>query len=462
MEAAGEAHRQAAAAQGPLQHPDQIEVAEQAEAAGLGKAEAQALQPFTVGRALGPLLGDRRRWDHHVVAQVRTTDPAVAAALKGAIRHHGRRQGPLQVFGQPALVDAGIDVVPGQGLGAEGLQVGLAQGQGCRPFAQLMGPVAPPQAGRLDRPGPGGVGAIRRLKPGIKAGTGPPGGLDHRRQTPVAPADKVLHGREAHIAHVGFDAAQGPQGGPEQGLAPAKFGRADAVPLEGGVGLGREIADREIQLQTAQIGAIALQIAAGFGNAEHVGVGLTGQADHEIELDFAVAVLHRRANAAQQLPIGEPLVNDVAQALAAGLRRKGEAGLAGAAEDVGDVLVEAIHPLAGQGEGHVLVGEAIAQLHPDRRQGQVVGAAERKQGKVAVAGALHAGFDRLDHRLRLHIPGRASEHARLAEAAAAGAAAADLHGEPVVHRLDMGHQAHGVVGHGSGGAPQHPLRDPRP
>ena len=211
------------------------------------------------------------------------------------------------------------------------------------------------------------------------------------------------------------------------------------MPLEGGVGLGREVADREIQLQAAQIGAIALQIAAGFGDAQHVRIGLTGQADHEIELDLAVAVLHRRANAAQQLPIGKPLVDDVAQALAAGLRRKGEAGLAGAAKDVGDVLVEAVHPLAGQGERHVLIGKPIAQFHPHRRQGQVIGAAEREQGKVAVAGALHAGFDRLDHRLRLHIPGRAREHARLAEAAAAGAAAADLHREPVVHGFDMGH-----------------------
>ena len=77
-----------------------------------------------------------------------------------------------------------------------------------------MGPVATTQTGRLNRPGPGGVGAIRRLKPGIEAGASPPGGLDHRRQAPVAPADKILHRREPHIAHVGFDAAQGPQGGP--------------------------------------------------------------------------------------------------------------------------------------------------------------------------------------------------------------------------------------------------------
>ena len=99
VEATGETHGQAAAAQGPLQHPHQIEVTEQAQAAGLGKAEAQALQPLTVGGPLGPLLGDRRWRDHHVVAQVRATDPAVAAALEGAIGHHGRGQGPLQVFG---------------------------------------------------------------------------------------------------------------------------------------------------------------------------------------------------------------------------------------------------------------------------------------------------------------------------------------------------------------------------
>ena len=37
------------------------------------------------------------------------------------------------------------------------------------------------QSRRLDRAGPGGVAALGRLKPGIKASTGPPGRLKHRR-----------------------------------------------------------------------------------------------------------------------------------------------------------------------------------------------------------------------------------------------------------------------------------------
>ena len=165
-------------------------------------------------------------------------------------------------------------------------------------------------------------------------------------------------------------------------------------------------------------------------------------------------MLHGGADAAQQLGVGEALVHDVAQALAAGLRREGEPRLAGAAEHVGDVGVEAIDPLAGQGEGHVFVGEAVAQLHTHRRQGQIIAAAEREQREIAVTGALHARFDRLDHRLGLHIAGGSGEHAGLAEAAAAGAAAADLHGEAVVHRFDVRYQAHGVVGHRRGGAAQ--------
>ena len=298
------------------------------------------------------------------------------------------------------------------------------------------------------------MGALRRFEPGIEAGAGPPGGLDHRGQSPVAPSHEVLHGREAGIGHVDLDPPQPSQGAAQQLLAAPEFGGAHAVPLERGVGLGCEVADREVELQPAQIAALLLQGAAGFGNADHVGVGFTGQADHEIELHPPVAVLHGGADAAQQFGVGEALVHDVAQALAAGLRREGEPRLAGAAEHVGDVGVEAIDPLAGQGEGHVFVGEAVAQLHPHRWQGQVIAAAEREQREIAVAGALHAGFDRLDHRLGLHIAGGAGEHAGLAEAAAAGAAAADLHGEAVVHRFDVRHQPHGVVGHRRGGAAQ--------
>ena len=267
-------------------------------------------------------------------------------------------------------------MIPRQWLAAERLQIGGLHGLDGAPGPQLQLAVAAAQTGGLDRPGPGGVAALGRFKPGVQAGTGPPGGLDHRREAPVAAADEVFDGREPHIGEVGLEAAQLTQGAAQQLLAAAEFLRAHAVPLEGGVGLGREVGDGEVELQPAQIAALLLEGAAGVGNAEHVGVGFAGQADHEVELHLAIAALHGGADASQQLGVGETLVHDVAQALGAGLRRKGEATLAGTAQDVGDVAVETVDPLAGQGEAHVLIRQAVAQLHPHRRQGQVVGAAE--------------------------------------------------------------------------------------
>ena len=462
MKAAAETHRQLAAAQGPLQQAGQIEMAEQRQRTPLAEAEAQPLVPFT-GRAARRLRrGNRRGGHHHVVAELRPADAAAAAAIEGAVRHHHRGKGPLQVFGQPALVDAGIQVIPRQRLGAEGLQIGVAQGPGSGPVAHLQRPVAAAEPLGLNGTGPGGMGAVDRFKPGIHARSGPPGRLQHRRQAPVAPADEIFHRRKARIGDIALDALERAQLPAQQLLAPPELRRGNAVPLERRVGLGREVADREVQLQPPQVAALLLQGAAGVGDADHIGVGFTGQADHEIELHLAVAVLHGGADAPQQLRVGQPLVDDVAQALGAGFRGEGEARLAVAAKDVGDVLVEAIHPLAGQREAHVVLGEAVAQLHPHRRQGEVIGAAERQQREIAVAGAGHPLLHRLDHRLWLHIAGRAGEHAGLAETAAPGAAAADLDREPVMDGFDVGDQTHAVVGHGGGHPPQHARRQFRP
>ena len=351
-------------------------------------------------------------------------------------------------------------MVPGQGLSAEGRQITGVHALGGAPLPHLKLAVAPAQIGRLNRIGPGLIGAIRRFKPGIQPGPGAPGRLNHGREAPVPPPDKVLHRRETHIGEIRLQPAQLAQGLPQELLPANKFSRADAVPLEGGVGLGGEIADGEVELQPPQITALLLQGAAGLSNAQDVGIGLPRQANHEIELDLAIAALHGGTDPPQQLGVGQALVDDVPQALGAGLGRKGQARLAGPAQDVGDVLVEAVDPLTGQGQGDVLIGEAVAQLHPHRRQGQVVRAAQGQQGEIGIARALHACFDGLHHGLWFHVPGRTGEHPWLAEAAAAGAASANLHGEAVVNRLDMGHQTHGVVGHGRRGAAHHPLGDP--
>jgi len=102
-----------AAAQGPLQHAQGVEVADQGQGAGLTELEAQALDALRGGRFLGQARGNGRRRDGDVVAQVWTTDTAVAASLKGAVRHGGRLQGAAEVFGEPALAEARIDVIPG-------------------------------------------------------------------------------------------------------------------------------------------------------------------------------------------------------------------------------------------------------------------------------------------------------------------------------------------------------------
>ena len=388
------------------------------------------------------------------MAQLWPANPAATAAFKGAVRHHRCSQGPLQIVRQPTLVDAGIDVIPWQGLAAKGLQITAGKSFRRSPGAHFHGPIPAAQACRLDGPCPGPIGAIGRLKPGIQASTGPPGRLNHRRQAPVPAPHKVFHRRKPYVGEVGLDPPQLAQGRAQQLLAPLEFRRADAVPLERRVGLGREIADREVELQPAQVAALALQGPAGVGNPEHVLVGFPRQTNHEIELHLAVAAFHRGANAPEQVPIGEALVDDVAEPLGASLRGEGESRLAGATQDVGDVGVEAINPLTGQGEAHVFVGEAVAELHTHRRQGQVIGAAQGEQRKIGIAGFGHALLHRLNHRFGLHIPGRAGEHARLAKAATPGAAPPDLNREPVVDRFDVGHQTHGVVGHWRGRAPQ--------
>ena len=97
------------------------------------------------------------------------------------------------------------------------------------------------------------MGALRRFEPGIEAGAGPPGGLDHRGQSPVAPSHEVLHGREAGIGHVDLDPPQPSQGAAQQLLAAPEFGGAHAVPLERCVRLGGEVADGEIEVLTALV-----------------------------------------------------------------------------------------------------------------------------------------------------------------------------------------------------------------
>ena len=98
-------------------------MANQSQGASFGKANAEPVDPVAGRGPLGKSRRNGRRRNHHVVAKLRAAHATAAAAFKGAIGHHRGGQGALQILGQPALIQAGIDVVPGQALVAKGLQV---------------------------------------------------------------------------------------------------------------------------------------------------------------------------------------------------------------------------------------------------------------------------------------------------------------------------------------------------
>ena len=78
----------------------------------------------------------------------------------------------------------------------------------------------------------------------------------------------------------------------------------------------------------------------------------------------------------------------------------------------------------------------------------MVGAGQRQQADLLEAGLADAVLDHVADGLDRALADRAGDHAGLAEAAAAGAAAEDLDGEPLVHGLGQRHQRLGRVGPG--------------
>ena len=169
------------------------------------------------------------------------------------------------------------------------------------------------------------MGAVKGFEPRIHPCPGTPGGLDHRCQAAIAAANEVLHGRKAHVGEVRPHSTQPLEGLTQQLLTPLKFLGGNAVPLKRCVGFRREVADGDVQVQPAEIAAALLEHPAGVGDSQHVGVHLTRESDHEVELHPAVSVLHGGADAMQQVLIREALVHDVSQPLGTRFRSKGQA-----------------------------------------------------------------------------------------------------------------------------------------
>ena len=71
------------------------------------------------------------------------------------------------------------------------------------------------------------------------------------------------------------------------------------MPLKRRMWLRGEVADRDIQVQLPKIPALLPQHLAGISNANYILIRFARQSNHEIELQLAIAVLHRRTNPLQ-------------------------------------------------------------------------------------------------------------------------------------------------------------------
>ena len=214
--------------------------------------------------------------------------------------------------------------------------------------------------------------------------------------------------------------------------------------------LGHEAADRD--------GAADVLLPAGLpagldhldgevGDLQHVLVGLGGQPAHEVELHLAPAVGVRRRHRADEVLLGHRLVDHPADALAAALGGEGQAAAPSVAGQlVGQRDVEGVDAGARQAQADLGVLVAVGELLGQLADLGVVGAGQAEEADLLVAGRLEPLVDHRADAGDRPLPHRAGDHAGLAEAAAAGAAAEDLDAHPLVDALGQRHQRRLRVG----------------
>ena len=222
-------------------------------------------------------------------------------------------------------------------------------------------------------------------------------------------------------------------------------------PLERRVGLGDEPADRHRAADVVLAGDLAAlgdHVHRHVGDLEDVLVRLGRQAAHEVQLHLAPAVAVRGGDGPDQVLLRDHLVDDLAHALGAALGREGQAGAAAVAGQlVRQVDVEGVH--AGRGEGQadlvllVPVREALGDV-ADLASGRRRTGDSRPTSSKPVAFRPFSTISPMP--VMRALAHRAGDHARLAEAAAARAAAEDLHRHALVDRL--GERDQGLLGVG--------------
>src|SRR5262249_27923735 len=242
---------------------------------------------------------------------------AVGAALDGAVGGQATLDRSRQVLLQEARAHPGVQVIPGEDL-AE------------RP--------APEVERRIEALGGEGVapdGELATIQAAVEAGAGALCASDDAGEPPVAACEHALQPRQLAVVPSELETATRELAA-EQRLA--RLGLLDVElrgPLERSVRLRRERGDARGDDEPTARGA--LHASRQLGHPAHVLDRLAREADHEVQLERAPPEVREEPRRVEQLLLPVLLLDDVAQALRAGLRREREAGL----PDTPDLLEDA-------------------------------------------------------------------------------------------------------------------------
>src|SRR5689334_12865050 len=362
------------------------------------------------------------------------TDPAFITRRPATIFHLARalgRDGILPVLPQPVAVKARIQVIPREHLAV----VTFARSIPCK-IHRLPGQ-------RLVR---ASLPALERevLAPAVEPRAIAPCRQDHGAHPAVAAGQQPLDqaGLPVVVAvpdRLAVAAVRAQRAAERVQPCVHDLRRALSRPLEGRVRLGHEPADRHRAPDIAPPGCLPPgrdDLARQLRDRHHVGVGLGRQAAHEVQLHLAPAAGVGGGDGPDQVLFGDHLVDHLAHPLRTALGSERQPGPAPVtAQLVGQRDVESVHPGGGQRQPDVGPLVAVGQVDGDLVDLAVVGAGQREQPDLAEPAGRHALGDHRADRADGPLAHRPGDHPGLAEPAAAGAAAEDLHAVPLVYGL---------------------------
>ena len=251
---------------------------------------------------------------------------AAVRAFFAAVRRRLRRVGALAFLDEERLLDSVVEVVPRQHLVEATLPVCVERGVDFEVGEDLHPRVE-----------------VKAVRPAVEAQAAAVRLEQDRVELPVAARKHGLEEARLRAVVVDGQLARGHRGFQQLLLSLERLDRILAEPLERREGLRhkRRRADRDGRaLALLAVFGLIIPIdhlLAELRDAGDVLVGLGRQADHEIQLHLGPAVVEGDRNGPLELVLQHVLVDDIAQALRAGFRRKGEAALSHRGDLVGQL-----------------------------------------------------------------------------------------------------------------------------